>query len=361
MTKRHTLLLILTLAGLLFGVELRAAIRLHRGVNISHWLSQSDTRGKGRAEYFTEKDVAFIAAQGFDHLRIPIDEEQMFTPQGEKEPEAFALLHNALQWCRKYKMKAVVDLHILRSHHFNAAEKPLFTDEKAQNAFYECWRKISGELKKYSVKWVAYELMNEPVADDPEQWNTIVNNCLEVVRKLEPKRTIIIGSNRWQAYDQVKNLRVPEKDKNIIISFHFYNPFPLTHYRASWTEQKENPLKVYYPGYIVKKEDVEKLSPELQKRWGWLARSYNDINTLEKQILQALNAATAMGRKLYLGEFGCLHGAGKENLINWFRDVVSLCEKYDIGYASWDYKGGFGIIDKGQIQVEMLNILTGKE
>lgn len=334
---------------------------LHRGINISHWLSQSGDRGEKRATKFTREDVKFLAECGYDHLRIPIDEEQMFDEQLNPEQEAFSLLHNAIGWCKEFNLKVVVDLHILRSHHFNAESKPLFTEAAAQEQFYDCWRKISAELKKYPRSLVAYELMNEPVADDPEQWNTIVNRCLEVVRKLEPKRTIIIGSNRWQAYDQVKNLRVPEKDKNIIISFHFYNPFPLTHYRASWTEQKENPLKVYYPGYIVKKEDVEKLSPELQKRWGWLARSYNDINTLEKQILQALDAATAMGRKLYLGEFGCLHGAGKENLINWFRDVVSLCEKYDIGYASWDYKGGFGIIDKGQIQVEMLNILTGKE
>ena len=334
---------------------------LHRGINISHWLSQSGDRGEKRATKFTREDVKFLAECGYDHLRIPIDEEQMFDEQLNPEQEAFTLLHNAIGWCKEFNLKVVVDLHILRSHHFNAESKPLFTEQAAQEQFYDCWRKISAELKKYPRSLVAYELMNEPVADDPEQWNTIVNRCLEVVRKLEPKRTIIIGSNRWQAFDQVKNLRVPEQDKNIIISFHFYNPFPLTHYRASWTEQKENPLKVYYPGYIVKKEDVEKLSPELQKRWGWLARSYNDINTLEKQILQALDAATAMGRKLYLGEFGCLHGAGKENLINWFRDVVSLCEKYDIGYASWDYKGGFGIIDKGQIQVEMLNILTGKE
>ena len=334
---------------------------LHRGINISHWLSQSGDRGEKRATKFTREDVKFLAECGYDHLRIPIDEEQMFDEQLNPEQEAFLLLHNAIGWCKEFNLKVVVDLHILRSHHFNAESKPLFTEQAAQEQFYDCWRKISAELKKYPRSLVAYELMNEPVADDPEQWNTIVNNCLEVVRKLEPKRTIIIGSNRWQAYDQVKNLRVPEQDKNIIISFHFYNPFPLTHYRASWTEQKENPLKVYYPGYIVKKEDVEKLTPELHKRWGWLARSYNDINSLEKQILQALDAATAMGRKLYLGEFGCLHGAGKENLINWFRDVVSLCEKYDIGYASWDYKGGFGIIDKGQIQVEMLNILTGKE
>ena len=334
---------------------------LHRGINISHWLSQSGDRGEKRATKFTREDVKFLAECGYDHLRIPIDEEQMFDEQLNPEQEAFTLLHNAIGWCKEFDLKVIVDLHILRSHHFNAESKPLFTEQAAQEQFYDCWRKISAELKKYPRSLVAYELMNEPVADDPEQWNTIVNNCLKVVRELEPKRTIIIGSNRWQAYDQVKNLRVPEQDKNIIISFHFYNPFPLTHYRASWTEQKDNPLDVYYPGYIVKKEDVEKLSPELQKRWGWLARSYNDINTLEKQILQALDAATAMGRKLYLGEFGCLRGAGEENRLRWFRDVVSLCEKYGIAYASWDYKGAFGIIDKGETQVEMLNILTGKE
>lgn len=332
-----------------------------KGINISHWLSQSGDRGEKRAKKFTREDVKFIAESGFDHLRIPIDEEQMFDENINPDKEAFDLLHNAIGWCKEFKLKVIIDLHILRSHHFNAETKPLFTDKNAQEQFYECWRKLSAELKRYPRSMVAYELMNEPVADDSEQWNVIVNRCLEVVRELEPKRTIIIGANRWQAYNEVKNLRVPEKDKNIIISFHFYNPFPLTHYRASWTEQKENPLNVYYPGYIVKKEDVEKLSPELKKRWGWLARSYNDINTLDKQIKEAYDAATAMGRTLYLGEFGCLHGAGKENLINWFRDVVSLCKKYDIGYASWDYKGGFGIIDKGQIQVEMLNILTGKE
>lgn len=356
--RRLTLIIISLLLSL---SAVAKPFELHRGINISHWLSQSGDRGEKRATKFTREDVKFLAECGYDHLRIPIDEEQMFDEQLNPEQEAFTLLHNAIGWCKEFDLKVIVDLHILRSHHFNAESKPLFTEAAAQEQFYDCWRKISAELKKYPRSLVAYELMNEPVADDPEQWNTIVNNCLKVVRELEPKRTIIIGSNRWQAYDQVKNLRVPEKDKNIIISFHFYNPFPLTHYRASWTEQKENPLNVYYPGYIVKKEDVEKLTPALQKRWGWLARSYNDINTLEKQILQALDAATAMGRKLYLGEFGCLHGAGKENLINWFRDVVSLCEKYDIGYASWDYKGGFGIIDKGQIQVEMLNILTGKE
>ena len=124
--------------------ESRDDFELIRGVNISHWLSQSNVRGEARAAYFTEKDVAYIASEGFDHLRIPIDEEQMFYEDGKKDTEAFALLHNALDWCRKYDLRAVVDLHILRSHHFNAKSRPLFTDAKAQESLYECGReKIS--------------------------------------------------------------------------------------------------------------------------------------------------------------------------------------------------------------------------
>ena len=47
-----------------------------RGVNISHWLSQSNVRGENRAVFFTEADVKFLSEVGFDHLRLPVDEEQ---------------------------------------------------------------------------------------------------------------------------------------------------------------------------------------------------------------------------------------------------------------------------------------------
>ena len=85
---------------------------IHRGVNISHWLSQSRRRGMERAEFFTEKDVEFIASVGYDQLRIPIDEEQMWNENGDKEPQALALLHDAIGWTFKHDLKVIVDLHI---------------------------------------------------------------------------------------------------------------------------------------------------------------------------------------------------------------------------------------------------------
>ncbi len=45
---------------------------IRRGTNIAHWLSQSEKRGEERRAFFQEKDVAYLADLGFDHLRIPV-------------------------------------------------------------------------------------------------------------------------------------------------------------------------------------------------------------------------------------------------------------------------------------------------
>jgi endoglucanase len=330
---------------------------IRNGINISHWLSQSGKRGADRSIYFTRNDVAFLAGLGYDHLRIPVDEEQLFTEDGKKEPEAFQLLHNALGWCAEFKLKAVVDLHILRSHHFNAEEKPLFTQSAAQEQFYECWRKLSGELKKYPNNQVAYELMNEPVADDSEIWNTIVGRCTAAVRELEPNRTIIIGSNRWQSYNTVKELKLPENDSHIIISFHYYNPFLLTHYQASWTNQKNLTIPVHYPGMLVSDEDMNAGGAEELAAAGAKNEEYN-INIIENHFKQVLAVAQKYGLKVYCGEYGCISGAPHDDRIRWYQDMSTLFNRYGIARANWDYKGGFGILVNSAKQDDMIKAIT---
>jgi len=221
-----------------------------RGTNISHWLSQSNKRGVDRQNYFTEKDVKYLAGLGFDHIRIPVDEEQLWKENGQEDAEGFSLLKQALDWCKQYKLDAIVDLHILRSHHFNEKIKPLWTKPEAQERFFQCWRDLSKELKKYPVEDVAYELMNEPVADDPEDWNKLVKKAIVIIRQAEPARKIVIGSNGWQSASTFDQLSVPENDKNIILSFHMYEPFLLTHHTASWTSIKDYKGPVNYPGIM---------------------------------------------------------------------------------------------------------------
>jgi len=333
----------------------RNSFEIQNGVNISHWLSQSRQRGESRQTYFTRSDVEFIAGLGYDHIRIPIDEEQMFTEDGQKEPEAFALLHDALGWCEEFSLRAVVDLHILRTHHFNEGEKPLFTDVNAQEQFYECWRKISGELNRYSVDKVAYEPMNEPVADDHETWNIILNRCVEVIRKLEPERTIIAGSNRWQSFTTVKELRLPENDPNIIISFHYYEPFLLTHYQASWTNVKDIAVPVHYPGQLIADADLDSA-----KNHAGAGEMIFNMDVIEQNFMQVIEVAQKYGLKMYCGEYGCIELAPHEDKIRWYKDLYTLFERHGIARANWDYKGGFAIVRRGEPQTEMIHAILGK-
>ena len=353
---KHIVLAVLASSLMIFSCEAKKnSFDIKNGVNISHWLSQSDQRGERRKAYFTRSDVEYIAGLGYDHIRIPIDEEQMFDENGRKETEAFALLHEALGWCAEFDLRAVVDLHILRTHHFNADKKPLFTDIKAQEQFYDCWRKISGELNKYSVDKVAYEPMNEPVADDPEIWNVIINRCVEIIRELEPNRTIIMGSNRWQNFATVKDLRIPENDPNIMISFHYYEPFLLTHYKASWTYTKDLSVPVHYPGQLIADADLD--AAQNHARSG---RMIYNMDVIERNFLQVVEIAKKYGLKLYCGEYGCINAAPKEDKIRWYKDLYTLFERYGMARANWDYKGGFGIISRGEPQTEMINAITGK-
>ena len=99
---------------------------IRRGVNISHWLSQSGRRGEGRREWFTEKDVKLIASVGFDHIRLPVDEEQLWDEAGNKEKEAFELLHNAINWAQQSKLRIIVDRTIStpRKNPYGPTQRP---------------------------------------------------------------------------------------------------------------------------------------------------------------------------------------------------------------------------------------------
>ena len=319
---------------------------LRRGTNISHWLSQSRTRGPSRREYFQRKDAAWLASLGLDHLRLPVDEEQLFDEAGKPEAEAFELLNKALDWCDEFSLRAVVDLHILRSHHFNEKVKPLWTEAAAQERFYECWRLISKQIGTRSPLKVAYELMNEPVADDPELWNKLVDKCSKTIRALEPERRLVIGSNMWQSYDTMDALRVPADDPCVILSFHYYHPMVLTHYLAGWTKVGEYKGPVNYPGRLVPEADLAAAPADLKRAMS-PERIVFDRSTIAAMVAKPVARAKQLNLPLYCGEWGAIDKAPMELRVRWYEDMRAVLEANNIGWATWDFKGGFGLMKGG--------------
>ena len=347
--------------------------RIHRGTNISHWLSQNnEDRGEARRLHIQEDDFARLDSLGFDFVRLPIDEVQFWDEEGNKLPEAWELMTNAINWAEKHHLRTIVDLHIIRSHYFNAVNEggsdanTLFTSEKSQQDLINMWYQLSDVLKGYSNDSVAYEFMNEPVAEDHEQWNQLIAKVHKALREREPQRTLVIGSNMWQSYGTIKYLKVPENDKNIILSFHYYNPMILTHYGAWWTPIGKYTGKVNYPGVLVSKEDYEAASDSVKAvidENKFTTEEWN-IDRIRADFKDAIEAAKKYNLQLFCGEWGVYEPVDRELAYKWTKDMLTVFKENDIAWTTWCYDADFGFWDQKKHAFKdkgLVDLLTAKD
>lgn len=343
--------------------------KIHRGTNVSHWLSQSTQRGPARDLHIQEEDFTNLRAMGFDFVRLPIDEVQFWDEQGNKLPHAWELLNNAISWSVKHELRVILDLHIIRSHYFNAVNEGLadanvlFTSEKAQQDLINMWYQLSEAYKGYSNDSLAYEFMNEPVADEHEQWNLLIAKVHKALRKIEPQRTLVIGSNLWQGYQTMKYLRIPENDKNIVLSFHYYNPHLLTHYGAWFTPLGKYTGKLNYPGVMVSQEDYDAAPEEIKAE----LKQYTEINWNRDKIAEDFRDAIAVAKKynlqLFCGEWGVYEPVDRELAYKWTADMLSVFNEFNIAWATWCYDADFGFWNQQTNTFKdypLVELLTGK-
>lgn len=334
---------------------------IRKGVNIGNWLSQSSVRGEERDRAFNETFVRDIASYGFDHIRLPVDEEQLFDENGEFDMETLGLVHRTIKQCEASGLKVLFDLHIIRSHNFDSAGNQLWTSLEEQDRLLGLWHKIDEQLCGYSPDLVAYEFLNEPVAPDTEQWNQLFNRFIRQIREHDKERVLVIESNRWGGTRHVREMSVPEEDPNIIIEMHFYEPYLLTHYQAGWSKFAglDFSMPMQYPGKLMSAELYDALSDEEKTIVKDYYADYSKETILDSWQ-SAIDFAASKGLRLYLGEFGCLPECGRTNRMNWMSDVVGLCRENGIPYCYWEYNRIFGFADTyGNVtDQELLEILT---
>ncbi|MBN1249449.1 MAG: cellulase family glycosylhydrolase [Anaerolineae bacterium] len=336
--------------------------RVKCGTNISHWLSQSTRRGADRRNFFTQADVQRIAEMGggkLDHIRLPIDEEQMWDPDGNRHRKAFELLDAALDWCAAAGLKVIVDLHLLRTHHFLDEEDPLlFADPREEERFAGLWRDLSSHLDDRPTESVAYELLNEAVARDANDWNRVAMAAYHAIREQEPERTIVLGSNWFNQPHTFRELRVPEDD-DTILTFHYYFPMFITHYTARWWAgggSYQGPI--HYPGSPIAAEDLALLDPAFRAEI-----EANDWNrpfgreAMIEDLAQPLAVRAEIDLPLYCGEFGCYDRTPTPLRLAWYRDILAVFDAYDIAWANWDYKGAFGLVDQNGDETPIAEVL----
>lgn len=318
------------------------------GVNIGVWLSQTSNRGGTAENYFKKSDLKKLADMGFDHIRLPVDEAELFNTDLSFKNNIKDLIHSAISWCQEYDMRVILDMHILRSHYFNDDKNSikLWKDLVEQDKFVQIWDKLSQEFNAYPNSILAYELLNEANAPNDQVWNDLSARIIAKIREREPNRMLVLGGISHNSAGALASLNVPENDKNIALAFHFYSPHLLTHYQASWMNGlKDLVIPLHYPGQLVKQEDLEKLTESRHINAVQLYNGYYNKAVLKDKIQVAINRASALGLKLYCSEYGCISNTNKEIKYRWMKDIAEVFRENDIAFSVWGWKANFGILD----------------
>ena len=141
------------------------------------------------------------------------------------------------------------------------------------------------------------------------------------------------------------------------MSCHFYEPFILSHYKASWTEFKDITVPVHYPGYLITKEDYEALPEAEQKQVARWLKEW-DKSTLHGYLIQAKKKADELGLNLYCGEFGIYRVAPRADAYRWYKDVIEVFDELNMAWCHWDYKGGYTIFNEdGKVDSELMKAI----
>lgn len=254
-----------------------------------------------KANGITKRDIDSLAKWGFNSIRLPMH-YNLYTPPIEQEKngeitwieEGFTMTDNLLKWCEANKIYLILDLHAAPGGQGNDAAisdydttKPaLWQSEANQKKMIALWKKLASRYR--DSQWIgAYDIINEP------NWNftgSNKNGCDEnsngplrdlmvavtkAIREVDTNHLIFIEGNCWgNNYNGI----FPLWDDNMALSFHKY----------------------------------------------W---NYNTKESIQKM----LDYRTQYNVPIWLGESG-------ENSNVWFKDVLTLVESNNIGWAFWPMK-----------------------
>ncbi len=339
-------------AALGLAADANSTFTFKRGVNISHWLSQNNETRPYAADWFTDEDVNWIAAQGFDHIRYPIDGRLWLRPDGSLDDEKIAPFVQALEWTREQGLGAILDMHFLPGASFDpgAEDRAAFTDETIQAGVVEFWRAVARRFASEG-DYLRFEVLNEPIAADNRQLNPFNRRILEAVRESNPTRIVYLTSNMYGSFKTVSDLELPD-DPNIALTLHYYEPMIFTHQRASWTRLPDDMPLVPFPGRVpdlTGSVPPDHFTGNVSGRELTVAAIDADFETVARWAAQHLK-----GRELHIGEFGAYDRAPADSRQRYVSAVARAAERHGWGWAIWDYQGGFAVRNRDGEPTEIL-------
>jgi endoglucanase len=286
--------------------------RLARGVNVFGYDPGWQDPGQRRMQpaHFRQ-----IREAGFSHVRIPLYPFARMADAGDDyriDEKWLAVVDWALQQALANDLMVILDFHEFNS----MARDPMGLKPK----WLAFWRQMA---RRYAgaPDTVLFELLNEPNrALTPEMWNAFLAEALALVRESNPERTIIVGPGEWNSIGKLDELVLPEDDRNLIVTVHYYDPHPFTHQGAAWEGREKDVGHEWH-------------ATEPERR------------AIERDFLTAQRWAMQHKRPILLGEFGVYDRADMDSRARWTSFVARLAESHGWSWAYWQFDGDFIVYD----------------
>jgi aryl-phospho-beta-D-glucosidase BglC (GH1 family) len=189
---------------------------------------------------FEEEEFVIVKDLGFNFVRLPLD-YRTYTQTGNWNiflEDEIAEIDKAVEWGKKYGVHVCICFHRAPGYCVNPSELPanqnldLWTNNSAQEAFVNHWAYFANRYKDVPYDELSFNLVNEPRDMDETTYVKVMQKAIKKIQSINPDRVIFVDGLNYAR----KTMLSLKNAKNIIQAIHVYDPFTLTHYKASWVE-----------------------------------------------------------------------------------------------------------------------------
>ncbi len=284
---------------------------------------------------YRESDFEWIAALGFDFVRLPMSYLCWSDPADWLKLREDELKHIdlAIEFGRNHDVHVNLNFHRAPGYCVNPPKESLdlWRDEKALEACAFHWAQFAKRYKGLPNSQVTFDLLNEPEDIAESIYARVVKRLVEAIRAEDPNRLIIADGLKWGT-KPVPNLA----ELDIAQSTRGYAPTRISHWKAGWMRGSDQWLEPTWP-LKIKAGDV------------W------DKERLRREYIEPWKSIEGQGVGVHVGEWGAFQHTPHKVVLAWMRDWLELWQQAGWGWAMWNFRGSFGILDSNRTDVAYEN------